>query len=80
MILYIWPTLPKWIAQIGPTYYFLQPIFEVSVSGAGLADVWFELVVAAAICIALVPVVAVMGARMERDLADGTPARATAPA
>ncbi len=42
----IWPNLPQWIAKLGPTYYFLQPIFDLSVNGATLADVIGQLTIA----------------------------------
>jgi ABC-2 type transport system permease protein len=51
---YLWPGLPQWIPKLSPTYYFLQPIFELAVEGATAADVWIELVIAAVICGALV--------------------------
>jgi len=60
----IWPTLPQWIAKLGPTYYFLQPIFELSVNGATLADVASQLAIAAAICLALLPIVIRFGRSM----------------
>lgn len=75
VIFYIWPDLPSWIAQTGPTYYFLQPVFAIAVEGATLADVWLQLVIGAAICIALIPAVVWVGKWMERRLATGKLAR-----
>ena len=71
VVIWLWPDLPAWIAQLGPTYYFLQPIFAVSVQGDALRDVAFNLAIAAAICLALLPVVAAMGRRLERRLGEG---------
>lgn len=51
---YLWPGLPQWIPKLSPTYYFLQPIFELAVEGGSAGSVWLELVVAVAICGALV--------------------------
>lgn len=51
---YLWPGLPQWIPKLSPTYYFLQPIFELAVEGGSAGSVWLELVVAIAICGALV--------------------------
>jgi len=48
VVFYIWPNLPEWIAKIAPTYWFLEPIFEVGVRNAGLADVWVSMLVALA--------------------------------
>lgn len=48
VVFYIWPNLPEWIAKIAPTYWFLEPIFEVGVRNAGLSDVWVSMLVALA--------------------------------
>ncbi len=75
VIFYIWPDLPTWIAQLGPTYYFLQPIFDLAVNDASFGDVLPEIAVALAICAALVPAVVAMGKRMERRLGTGKVAK-----
>jgi ABC-2 type transport system permease protein len=72
VVVYIWPDLPTWIARIGPTYYFLQPVWAASVEGAGLSEVWGELAIAAGICVVLVPVTAAAGRRLEGRLGAGT--------
>ncbi len=69
VIFYIFPGLPQWIAQIGPTYYFLEPIYEIAINGAALADVWVELAIGAAICVALIPIVFPFGRRLQTRLA-----------
>ena len=46
VVFYIWPNLPQWIAKIAPTYWFLQPIFEVGVRDASFADVWPSMLIA----------------------------------
>ena len=63
---FIWPDLPRWIARLGPTFYFLQPIFDLAAGTARLADVVEELVIGTAICVALVPIVLFMGGWLER--------------
>jgi len=74
----IWPSLPQWIAKLGPTYYFLQPIFDLSINGATFADVAPQLAIAAAICIALLPVVLRFGRSLEARLVGGPkPAKPT---
>lgn len=70
---FVWTDLPGWIPRLGPTYYFLRPIFALSVEGAAAGDVWIDLVVAAAICAVLVPAVIAAGRRLERGLASGAP-------
>ena len=69
VIFFIWPNLPQWIAKIFPTYYFLSPLFEIAIRGAGLADVWIELTIGFAICVVLLPGVYTLGRRMEATLA-----------
>ena len=69
VIFFIWPSLPQWIAKIFPTYYFLSPLFEIAIRGAGLADVWVELAIGFAVCAVLLPGVTALGRRMEAALA-----------
>jgi ABC-2 type transport system permease protein len=68
VVFVIWPNLPQWIPRLVPTYYFLQPVFEVGVLGAGLGDVWLDVLVAAACCVVLAPLVVAYGRRVERRL------------
>lgn len=72
VVFFIWPGLPQWIARLGPAYYFLKPMYDLSVSGSALGDVWVDLAIGLAICAALVPLVAVMGRRLQRELATAT--------
>ena len=62
-------TCRQWIAKVFPTYYFLSPLFEIAIRGAGLADVWIELAIGFAVCAALLPGVTALGRRMEATLA-----------
>jgi ABC-2 type transport system permease protein len=39
---YMFPWFPQWIAQIFPSYYFVQPIMEISQGGATWSDVSTE--------------------------------------
>lgn len=65
----LFPSLPQWIAWLGPTYYFLDPVFKIAIEGAGLADVWLPLAVGTVICIAFVPVVLLLGRRLAATVA-----------
>ena len=38
-LLYLFPELPRWLARLFPTYYMLGPIVEISLFGAGWAEV-----------------------------------------
>ena len=69
VVFFIWPNLPQWIAKIFPTYYFLSPLFDIAIRGAGLADVWVELTIGFAICAVLLPGVYALARRMEATLA-----------
>lgn len=55
-LLALFPTLPQWISQIAPTYYFLQPIYDLSVGGAELGDVWGTLGICLLITLAILPI------------------------
>lgn len=65
-LLALFPTLPEWISRIAPTYYFLQPIYDLSVGGATLADVLPTLGVGLLITAALFPVLWWSAATTER--------------
>jgi ABC-2 type transport system permease protein len=71
VVFYLFPDWPQWIAKLFPTYWFLDPIFEATMRGAGLGDVGFELLVGAAICVALVPVIMLLARRAQVQLAAG---------
>jgi ABC-2 type transport system permease protein len=79
VVFFLWPDLPGWIARLGPTYYFLRPVFALSVEGAGAGDVIGDLAVALVVCAALLPLVVLSGRRLEMRLAGGTSGRAAAP-
>ena len=54
-LLALFPTLPEWISKLAPTYYFLQPIYDLSVGGATLSDVLPTLGICLLITVALFP-------------------------
>lgn len=69
VIFYIFPDWPQWIAQLFPTYWIINPIFEIAVQDAALGDIASQLLVGVVICIALVPVVVVLARRMTTRVA-----------
>ncbi len=73
-IFYVWPGLPAWIAKLGPTYYFLQPMFALSIEGASFGDVAPQLAVGLLICAALVPAVIAAGRWLEGARGSGAAA------
>jgi len=54
----LFPQIPQWIAKFFPTYYFIDPILRISQTGAGMGDVWLEMLVIV-ICDIVVLVLAV---------------------
>lgn len=71
VVFYLFPDWPEWLGKIFPTYWAINPVFEVAVNGRGLADIWFDLVVALAICAALGVAVGALVGRMRRQVATG---------
>ena len=70
-VLFLFPSVPGWIAMLFPTYYFLGPLYEMTVNAASLSDVYIELLVGVAISIALMGALAPVARRMELRLAIG---------
>jgi ABC-2 type transport system permease protein len=54
VIFYLFPEWPQWIAKLFPLYWIIKPIWEVSVMGESLTSVWFEILIAVAIILALI--------------------------
>ena len=44
-IFYIFPDWPQWIAKLFPTYWVINPVYEVTINDAGLSDVAGELLI-----------------------------------
>lgn len=68
VVFYLAPEWPQWIAKVFPTYWAIDPIWQVAVLGKGLDAVWVDLVVALGIAIALIPVIGMLSRRMQRKL------------
>lgn len=66
-VFYIFPDWPQWIARLFPTYWIINPVFEVTIDGAGLADVWAdELVALGFIVVLAIPMFWLVGRLRER--------------
>jgi ABC-2 type transport system permease protein len=74
VLVFVWPAIPAWVARIGPTYYFLHPVYAATLEGATLRDVGWELGVATLLCLVLLPATAATGRWLEGRLG-GTAAR-----
>ncbi len=64
VVFYLFPEWPQWIAKFFPLYWIISPIWEVSVMGKPLSSVWFEILVALAITLALVPLALLLKKRI----------------
>lgn len=71
MLWYVFPTWPAWGAKLFPTWWIIDPIFEMAVRGTPLVDLLGTLAGALAICL-LLGVLLVWGARrMQESIATG---------
>jgi len=58
-VFYLFPDWPQWIAKLFPTYWIINPLFEVTIEDAGLGEVWVEILVAlGVIALLMIPVMA----------------------
>jgi len=69
VIFYLFPSWPQWIAKLFLTYWFIDPIYRISMQGASLADVKSDLFIAFLICMALAPPIWALGKRLQVKLA-----------
>ncbi|MDP2183110.1 MAG: ABC transporter permease [Actinomycetota bacterium] len=68
-LFYIFPEWPQWIAKLFPLYWILEPIWQVSIMGGSISEVWVELTVAVGITIALIPLVGLVARRVQAQMA-----------
>ncbi len=68
-VFYIFPSWPQWIAKLFPTYWVINPVYEVTINGGGLGDVWGELAIAVVVIAALVAPIWWLTQRLETKLA-----------
>ena len=70
ILFYLFTGLPQWMAKIFPTYWFIDPLYSITLKGAGFSDVYFKLVIALVIGILLFIAVVPLSRRMQRKLAE----------
>lgn len=58
IIIYLFPGIPSWIGRIFPTYYFLQPVVDISLYGGGWSDIAVNLFILIGITLVLGVIVA----------------------
>ncbi len=71
VIFYIFPDWPDWIARIFPTYWAIDPLWRVMADGARFVDVAGQLAIVVAMSLALVPAIAALSRKMQKQLAAG---------
>lgn len=69
VIFYLFPDWPQWIAKIFPTYWIINPIFEIAIKNGALANVAFDLVVALGIIVVLILPISILKRRMQIRIA-----------
>lgn len=67
-IWYIFPNWPQWIAKIFPTYWVIDPVYQVTLNGAPLDAVWGNLGIALGVVVVLLVLVRLLTARLSRQL------------
>lgn len=67
-VFYIFPDWPQWIARIFPTYWVINPIYEVTINGAGLDVVWTQLLIAIGVIAAMVVPIVLLTRRLETSV------------
>jgi len=69
VVFYLFPNWPQWIAKLFPTYWFIDPLYRISMQGASLTEVKSDLFIAFLICTALAPPIWILGKRLQVKLA-----------
>jgi ABC-2 type transport system permease protein len=70
-LLFLFPSVPRWAARFFPTYYFLGPLYEVSVEGAAFNRVLLDLGIGFGISVGLAFIVKAFAGRMKAKQAAG---------
>jgi ABC-2 type transport system permease protein len=68
-VFYIFPDWPQWIAKLFPTYWVINPVYEVTINGAGLGTVWGELAIALVVIVVMILPIRFLIGRLETKLA-----------
>ncbi|MDK2981584.1 MAG: type transport system permease protein [Chloroflexota bacterium] len=63
------PRAPDWIARLFPTYYILNPVMQIAERGAGLGDIWGDLLVLLGLMLLMVLAIGRVIARQQKRLA-----------
>jgi len=63
------PKAPAWIARLFPTYYILNPVMEITERGAGLGDIWGDLLILLVLMLGMIIALARVIAGQQKRLA-----------
>ena len=69
VMFYLFPGWPGWVAKLFPTYWFMDPVYRVTMHNATLPDVLGDLGIAVVTAILLAFAAASLGRRMQKRLA-----------
>jgi ABC-2 type transport system permease protein len=70
VLFYLFTDLPGWVARLFPTYWFIDPLYRVTLEGATFSDVYRELALAVLVGIILAAAIIPLSRRMQRKLAE----------
>jgi len=68
-IFYLFPDWPQWVAKLFPTYWIINPLFEVTIDNSGLGEVWQQVLIAVGIVALLAAPVMLLTRRLRGILA-----------
>jgi len=67
-ILFLFPGVPQWIAKIFPTYYFLGPLYDLTLQGVALKEILLDLGIGVIISLALMILARILSRKMAQKL------------
>jgi ABC-2 type transport system permease protein len=68
-ILMLFPSVPRWVSMLFPTYYFLGPLYELNIEALALREVLPELGIGLLVGVALAAGAGGISGKMEKKLA-----------
>ncbi|MBU0956211.1 MAG: ABC transporter permease [Spirochaetes bacterium] len=69
VIFYIFPDWPQWIARFFPTFWAIDPLWQLVANDATLADIVLPLAITLALSVLMLPFIAGLGRRVLRQMA-----------
>lgn len=69
IFVFLFPQIPQWVGNIFPTYYILQPIFEITQYGGGWVDIAVNTLVLVAIDVVLMGIILLILRRRQYTIA-----------